>query len=163
MIAPAEAKGLLTVFGTGLNYKGLWASALDAKPLTKAELDAVPHDWKEIVPIPPMAKAMVEIDDAVDALKEIEKANWQTPKDHADLDPAHEALKLEELLTEVGRSDAAKDHGPDFAPKMTASIEAAKSLRTMLETNGFDHAKASSAYKAVTASCLDCHKQFRDE
>src|SRR3954452_7476986 len=116
-LKPEQAESVLKTFGTGENYKGLWASALAARPLPKAELDAVKVQYRESAPIPPLAEAMVEIDQTMDRLKLAEHAGWRGLPRHPDVAPPHEALQLMEKFRELGRT-----------PEVNARPEAFRSM-----------------------------------
>ena len=167
-LRPEQAVSVLRTFGTGANYRGLWASALGARPLDPAELAAVKVDYREAAPIPPLAEAMVEIDQTLDRLKLAEKAGWRSPALHPDVDPPHEALQLMEKLRELGRTDDARVR-PEQYRKMLAEGEAG--ARTLHESllawsaagrAGAPPAKAAASMKAIGSSCAGCHKSFRD-
>jgi protein tyrosine phosphatase (PTP) superfamily phosphohydrolase (DUF442 family) len=168
-LKPEQAESVLTTFGTGENYKGLWASARGATPLDPRELAAVKVDYRESAPIPPLAEAMVEIDQALDRLKLAEKAGWRSPAVHPDVDPPHEALQLMEKLRELGRS-AEMRQKPDAFRKMLSDGEAgAQALHESLAKwsaaggRGGAPAQAAASMKLIHSSCTDCHQSFRDE
>ena len=165
-LRPEQAEAVLKTFGTGVNYKGLWASALSARPLPKAELDAVKVDYREAAPIPPLAEAMVEIDQTLDRLKLAEQAGWRGPPSHPDVDPPHEALQLMEKLRELGRTREVQAR-PQAFQKMLADGEAgAQALHESLAAwprTGAPPAPVAASMKTVTSACTACHKSFRDE
>jgi protein tyrosine phosphatase (PTP) superfamily phosphohydrolase (DUF442 family) len=167
-LKPEQAESVLKTFGTGENYKGLWASALAARPLPKAELDAVKVQYRETVPIPPLAEAMVEIDQTLDRLKLAEKAGWAKPPSHPDVDPPHEALQLMEKLRELGRTDEVRARPEGFRRMLADGEAGAQALHESLTDWSRRGALVPpqgvvSSMKAVTSSCVSCHKSFRDE
>src|SRR5262249_25055290 len=89
--------------GTDPHYAGLYASPQKLRRPTPRELDRVKADFPEISPVPAFAEVMVNIDTYWDHLKLVQQAGWKTPVDHADLDPAHEALQLLEQFREATR------------------------------------------------------------
>ncbi|HSI33487.1 MAG TPA: cytochrome c, partial [Tepidisphaeraceae bacterium] len=159
-LRPEQATAVLETFGTGANYKGLWAAARDARPLRPEELRDLKIEYVERAKIPRLAEAMVQVDTRWDHLKEIKAAGWKAPKDHPDLDPPHEALQLEELLRELRRTDKTHADKPAYNTQMAAAETATAQLREALKAN--DAMRAEAAFKAVGASCLACHKGFRD-
>lgn len=161
-IQPSEAEAVLQTFGTGLNYKGLWKSAREARPLALKELDELKVDYVEKAPVPQMAAAMVRINEHFEHLKATQKAGWQTPPDHPDLDPAHEALQLEELTVEIGRSAYGQAEPPDFHKLLNASHEPAVKLREALAARPINPPAADAAFKQLSQSCLSCHQAYRD-
>jgi protein tyrosine phosphatase (PTP) superfamily phosphohydrolase (DUF442 family) len=168
-LKPEQAESVLKTFGTGENYKGLWASALSAKPLPKAELDAVHVQYREAAPIPPLAEAMVEIDQTMDRIKLAEKAGWLKPPSHPDVDPPHEALQLMEKLRELGRTPEVRAHPEAFRKLLSDGEAGAQTLHESLREWSKHRAQTTppqavvSSMRAVTSSCTACHKSFRDE
>jgi protein tyrosine phosphatase (PTP) superfamily phosphohydrolase (DUF442 family) len=168
-LRPEQAESVLRTFGTGENYKGLWASARDARPLPPAELAAVRVAYRETAPIPPLAEAMVEIDQTLDRLKLAEKAGWRSPEQHPDVDPPHEALQLVERLREVSRTHDVSDKPEAFRKLLGASEASAQALQdslTQWSRSGAACAPPTSlagAMKSVNASCTACHNLFRDD
>jgi protein tyrosine phosphatase (PTP) superfamily phosphohydrolase (DUF442 family) len=161
-LAPERAESVLKTFGTGENYKGLWKAAREARPVGSTELRALDVKFVEATPVPPLAQAMTLADRHADHLKEIQKAGWKAPADHPDLDPAHEALQLEEHLHEIGRGEQVKGRPEEFRRLLVEGEEGARALRAALGEKPVDGAGADRAFKRVTASCTDCHKAFRD-
>jgi protein tyrosine phosphatase (PTP) superfamily phosphohydrolase (DUF442 family) len=167
-LRPEQAESVLTTFGTGGNYKGLWASARAARPLDRQVLRDVKVDYRETAPIPPMAEAMVAVDQTWERLRLAEKAGWRSPAVHPDIDPPHEALQLMEKLRELGRADETKAHPHDFRKILTASEAAAETLHESLATwsragrRGAPPVEATAAMKSLGTSCTACHKAFRD-
>ena len=167
-LRPEKAESVLRTFGTGENYKGLWASARAARPLPREELAAVKVDYRETAPIPPMAEAMVAIDQTLDRLKLAEKAGWRSPAVHPDVDPPHEALQLMEHLRELSRADETRARPQDFQKILADSESAALLLHDSLSTwshtgrRGAAPPEATTAMKSLGTSCTACHKAFRD-
>jgi len=160
---PADrAMSVLETFGTGTNYKGLWKAAADARPLSPQVLSEVEVVYVSTAKIPPLADAMVKVDQRFDLMKAIQKAAWKTPADHPDLDPPHQALILEELLRELGRTPEMQAKPEPFRRMLAESESAAAAMRTALTANPPDAAAAASAFKRAAQSCIDCHKAYRD-
>jgi protein tyrosine phosphatase (PTP) superfamily phosphohydrolase (DUF442 family) len=161
-LAPQRAESVLRTFGTGENYKGLWKAAREARPVGSAELRGLDVKFVETTPVPPLAEAMILLDRHADHLKEIQKAGWRAPADHPDLDPAHEALQLEEHLHEIGRGEQVKGRPEEFRRQLIESEGASRALRAALAGKPVDGVTADVALKRVTESCTECHKAFRD-
>jgi protein tyrosine phosphatase (PTP) superfamily phosphohydrolase (DUF442 family)/cytochrome c556 len=160
---PEQAESVLKTFGTGKNYLGLWKAAREARPLDKQSLDAVQVKYVETAKIPELAERMVKMDETWDSVKLIQKNAWMTPKQHPDLDPAHEALLLQEHLKEAARADGVDARPEVFRTKLSDAERAADDLRAALEAKPApDCAKAETAFKAVSNACLACHKAYRD-
>lgn len=159
----ARAEDLLRTFGTGANYLGLWQSAREARPITEAQLDEIHVKYVEKATIPALAQVMVYVDERSENLKAIEAAGWKTPANHPDLDPPHEALQLQELLVELGRSDQVKDRPQHFHDLLSHAATAADNLRAALAAEHPSTGAIETAYKLVNASCIACHHEYRDE
>jgi protein tyrosine phosphatase (PTP) superfamily phosphohydrolase (DUF442 family) len=165
---PDQAESVLKTFGTGENYKGLWASARAARPLDRKVLAGVKVEYRETAPVPPMAEAMVAIDQTWERLKLAEKAGWRPLAGHPDVDPPHEALQLMERLHELGRAHEVQSKPQAFRKLLTDGEAGAKTLHESLTAwsrsgfSGNPPAHVAGAMKTVSSSCTVCHKSFRD-
>lgn len=157
VVDPAQVEGVLAAFQTGREYPGLWASALSARPAAASALDAASAAFPASSPPQDLVATMVAVDARMDALGAIRAAGWRAPPAQPDLDPAHEALQLRELLTEAGRTHPAAAWRDRLAP----AIAAAAALETGLRAgDGAD--LLAGAHQALRQSCIDCHRQHRD-
>jgi protein tyrosine phosphatase (PTP) superfamily phosphohydrolase (DUF442 family) len=162
-LKPEQAESVLKTFGTGENYIGLWKAAREARPMDKQSLDAVRVKYVETAKIPELAERMVQMDHTWDNVKLIQKNAWKTPKDHPDLDPAHEALQLQEHFKETVRAEGVSARPEGFRTRLTEAERAADQLRAALAAKPSpDAAKAETAFKAASNACLACHKAYRD-
>lgn len=161
LIDPSSAETILKITGTAPGYRGLYQSARNAMPLTAAELDQFKADFPETAAIPPMAEAMVAIDHKHDALKKIAAANWKTPTDAPDLDPAHEALLLREEFQELLRTPEVKAQPPEFARMLSDGHSAAFDLEQALAAQA-PNERLATTLERVTTNCITCHQKFRD-
>jgi protein tyrosine phosphatase (PTP) superfamily phosphohydrolase (DUF442 family) len=161
-LPPERAESVLETFGTGANYKGLWQAARDARPLDPEEIRDFKIDFVETTKLPPLADAMVGVDERWDHMKAIQKAGWRTPPSQPDLDPPHEALQLEEVFTELGRTDRSHADHPDFVKRLAEAATGARMLRETLAARPVNTARADAAFKRVAASCAACHASYRD-
>jgi protein tyrosine phosphatase (PTP) superfamily phosphohydrolase (DUF442 family)/cytochrome c556 len=159
----SQAEAVLKTFGTGLNYKGLWKAAADARPVDPHELKNMEVAYVEKTQIADMAAWMVKVDDHFDHLKAIQKAGWAPPSDHPDLDPPHEALQLEEALTESMRGPDGQKTTDEFKKMMQDNIVKSQELKAILSAKPIDKKAADAAMKAANTSCLNCHKVYRDQ
>ena len=162
-----EALVAMKTFGTGENYTGLWDSARQAAPVDRLELMALNVNFVESAPVQPMAETMIEIDRCLTHLTICKDAGWFQPKDHPDLDPAHETLKLREMLTETMRTDNFKQRAKDFKQWMQSSEKNAQKLEDLLRTWNQIGSKnqmleIEAALKGVQQSCKDCHAKYRN-
>jgi protein tyrosine phosphatase (PTP) superfamily phosphohydrolase (DUF442 family) len=167
LIPPDAALPILRTAGTSEDYRGLYLTASKAKRISERDLDAVKADFRESVQLPPMADSMVSIERSFDRLKLIAKAGWQSPKNHPDLDPVHEALILREHYAELRRAHVVQRHSSDFQNLVRDShgeaeeLERAIRLRTpdarASETNELD-----TRFARVAKLCSTCHQRHRD-
>ena len=162
MLKPEQAEDVLRTFGTGENYKGLWKAAREAKRLDDKELAALQIDWVETAKIPELADAMVRVDFHWEHLKAVQKSGWRAPADHPDLDPAHEALQVQEHFHEIGRAGDAQSRPAAYRELLTASESSAAKLREALSAKPIDAKAADASFKQASVSCTSCHKGFRD-
>lgn len=171
-LKPEQAESVLKTFGTGENYKGLWASALSARPIDKRELAAVKVDYRERANPSTLVDAMVSIDKTFDHLKLAQKAGWGAPPEHPDLDPPHEALQLMEHLRELGRTDDVRSRPVRFRQLLSENEQAARRLREVLvlgKSSGLAGAappvrvEADALLETAAVSCAACHQSFRDD
>jgi len=162
MLKPEQAEDVLRTFGTGENYKGLWKAAREAKRINDDELAALQIQWVETATIPALADAMVKVDTHWEHLKAIQKAGWRSPVDHPDLDPAHEALQVQEHFHEIGRTADAQSRPAEYRKLLAASETDASALRATLSAHPIDTKAADAAFKGASVSCMSCHKTCRD-
>jgi|SRR5688500_352467 protein tyrosine phosphatase (PTP) superfamily phosphohydrolase (DUF442 family) len=162
MLKPEQAEDVLRTFGTGANYKGLWKAAREAKRINDDELAALQIQWVETAKVPALADAMVKVDTHWEHLKSIQKAGWRSPTDHPDLDPAHEALQVQEHFHEIGRTGDAQSRPDEYRKLLAASETDAAALRATLSAHPIDTKAADAAFKRASVSCTSCHKNYRD-
>ena len=167
MIPPNQAISVLKLAGTNPNYRGLFQAAEEAKPMDAQELDQLVVEFLSIQKIPAMAEAMVHLGHADDHLKLIAAAGWKTPSDHPDLEPAHEALLIRELYTELLRAKDVAQYPDDFRDWLRDSESAANELEAELRTwqskpNTTVPPKIQELSARLSANCQACHVKFRD-
>ncbi|HLY11086.1 MAG TPA: hypothetical protein VKW04_17420 [Planctomycetota bacterium] len=154
----ARAVETMKTLGTGPQYIGLWESARQAKKAEAATLRGLQVEFREKAPIPPLAEAMVSLDVVTERLQLCAKAGWKQPAGHPDLDPAHEALRVREILAEIMRTEEFRSRPEDFRRKMEASRAVSERLETLLRAGD----PAAPAFAALKESCADCHKPYRN-
>ncbi len=162
MLQPSQAEDVLKTFGTGANYKGLWKAAREAKRVDETELAALQIQWVETAKIPDLAQAMVKVDFHWEHLKAIQKAGWRAPADHPDLDPAHEALQVQEHLHEIGRTTDTQARPVEYRKLLTDSERDVIALREALSAKPVNTKGADGAFKRASVACTSCHNTFRD-
>jgi protein tyrosine phosphatase (PTP) superfamily phosphohydrolase (DUF442 family) len=157
-LKPEQAESVLKTFGTGENYKGLWQAARDARPMDSAALAKVKVNYVEQAEIPALAERMIEIDHRWDSIKSLQKNGWKGPG----VDPADEALQLQEHFRETGRGDDISSRPAAFHKLLGDGESSADSLQRALSANPLDIQKADAAFKQLANSCAACHKSYRD-
>lgn len=165
LIDPASALSILKTAGTNENYRGLYAAAKNAKPLDAQMLAEFQVEFPEIAKVPPFAEAMVALEHTHDHLKSIASANWKSPPEHPDLDPAHEALLLREHFTEMLRGEYAGKQPLAFRDLLKQSEKAASDLEEALKAKApteSTRAAAKASFDLVAQKCAACHKAYRD-
>ncbi|MHC4880122.1 MAG: hypothetical protein ACYTGL_27035 [Planctomycetota bacterium] len=168
LIPPDQAIPILELAGTNPNYRGLYQSARKASALEDALLDELDVEFKEVQRIPPMAEAMVHLNHAIDHLKLIAAAGWKRPEDHPDLEPAHEALLIRELYTELLRPRDVASQPDDFREWLRDSEIAARELEAGLKAwqpkpnSTAPPARFSELTDRISANCKACHVKYRN-
>ena len=160
-----EALAEMKRAGTDLRYTGLYALPKSLIRPSPRDLDRVPADFPEVAKVSDLAEFMVAIDARWENLKKIKAAGWQTPSDHPDLDPAHEALQLVEQFREASRLHIVSERPEEFRTWLTAAVDEAGGLERAFGTRKAPEVERLSADKAfveVGASCARCHAKYRD-
>lgn len=142
-----QAVAAMKKMGTGEQYLGLWASARSARPADPAALRALQVDYREVAALPPLTEAMAALDEAIGNLE------------LARHDPAHEALRAREILTEILRTDDFKTRPADFRAWMEAARTAAADLENQLRMKS---GSGEKSFAALRRTCADCHKPYRN-
>jgi protein tyrosine phosphatase (PTP) superfamily phosphohydrolase (DUF442 family) len=161
-----QGLSVLRTAGTSEKYQGLYESAKRARRFDNALLDALSVEFPETVEVPPMAEAMVAIEHTHDHLVAIQQAGWESPVNHPDLDPPHEALLLREHFTELLRTEEALEQSPEFQKMLRDSEAAAAQLEAGLRSWS-DHGEPAptvidDSFARITNDCKACHSRFRD-
>jgi protein tyrosine phosphatase (PTP) superfamily phosphohydrolase (DUF442 family) len=155
-----QGEASLKQAGTGANYKGLWSVVRDFQKPNKEEIDTADNTFPESTEAAPMSQAMVNIDNRWEHLRDAKVIGWKVSEKHPDIEPAHEALLLQEAYHELNRSPQMHTYPEDFKRMMKEAEKAASDLQKALRAK--DNAAAATAFDAVKNSCSDCHKVYRD-
>jgi protein tyrosine phosphatase (PTP) superfamily phosphohydrolase (DUF442 family) len=154
------ALDLLKAAGTDPKYKGLYASVQAFKKPTAEELAKLPKELPETVKPEDIVKAMVAIDFHYDNLKSVRAAGWQTPKDHADIEPAHEPLPQWERYVELERLPDTAKRPEDFRKWVGEAVAGAKDFeqawRDAKTSGAIDRELLEKYYKRRCAFCTQC-------
>ena len=162
-----NALRILKQVGTSKNYTGLYRDVKNAQRLNVETIKNTPA-LQEYTKVSDLTASMVQIELVWDHLRLAQQAGWGVPKDHPDIDPAHEALMLHELFVELKRQDQAQQLNAEeartlgkFKTFLQQSVDQSRTFEyairqkasaSVIETN-FTHLKQS---------CYDCHQEFRD-
>jgi protein tyrosine phosphatase (PTP) superfamily phosphohydrolase (DUF442 family) len=161
-MTPPEAVAELRRAGTAAKYTGLYACARDHRSPDEAETRAHGFDFPETAPVPALAEAMATIDRRWDGIKLVRQAGWRQPPDHPDVSPAHEALQLRELFTELVRAEKTADRPPEYHGWMKQSRDASVRLEDALRSDPSDTDAAETAFETLRSTCASCHKAHRN-
>ena len=159
---PQAAVDWLKEAGTATNYAGLYKSVAQFHPPSAEELKKLPDDFPEITDISPLGDTMVEIDGRLDNLKLIQKSGFKQPPTHPDLDPAQEALLLDELFKELLRSTVTQKRDQDFQSRLADMEKAVNQLHLILDKTPLEKSSAEAALKNIVDTCAACHKAHRN-
>jgi len=158
---PGQADAWLHLAGTSSNYPGLFRTVEEFVPPTTDVLSKVTDDFPEKSAVSPLADVMIQVDGRMDNLKLIQKAGYKTPPNHPDLEPADEALLLDELFKELLRSETVEKRSADFKLKLGNAEQAAAAVHRSFSdrTAGL---KIDAAYQNLNEACTACHKAYRN-
>jgi protein tyrosine phosphatase (PTP) superfamily phosphohydrolase (DUF442 family) len=168
LIPASEAVSILELAGTSLNYRGLYQSAANAHPVDNILLDELDVVFHETAQVPPLAAAMVAIEHTHDHLKQIAAVGWKAPVDHPDLEPAHEALMLQEHFTELLRTSEMQRQTGEFWQYVRDSEAASRELEIQLrawsvkESESNPPAVLERLAERISTNCKACHQKYRD-
>ena len=159
-LAMSMAAGALKILeraGTSREYAGLWRDVENYQvPAKDAELPAL----VEVATVESLAAAMAKIDRAYDNVKLCRKANWGTPYEHPDLNPAQEALLVKEGLRESARN-LAGEYGDEFKRWLTEGEFLAQEFEDSLKADSAED-EISRKFQALQKSCRQCHDKHRN-
>ena len=157
-ITPELARDFLKLAGTDPKYAGLYRDAMTMQV----------NDTRFAVTIPPavarvssLVKAMVAMDRQWDRIREIRASNWGAPSDHADWQPAHEALMLREIYREAIRSPDLSGHPKGVLERLEQGERLSGEVEDELRINP-NPARRESLFRQLAENCFGCHETFRD-
>jgi protein tyrosine phosphatase (PTP) superfamily phosphohydrolase (DUF442 family) len=151
-----QAIAFLGTAGTSKEYTGLWRDVANYVPPTK---DAKLPELKAATDVGSFTLQMVEIGRGLDHLKLCQDAGWQPPRMHLDLVPSREAALLRDALQHA-RKNRAGIEDKRFQKLMSNSSQLAGQLVESLQAGQKE--EASTLAEALTQSCAQCHKAYRD-
>ncbi len=152
-----QALDFMRSAGTSSSYGGLWKEITDFKPVPfTTQLPML----VEIAEVESVAAAMAKIDRIYDQLVLCDQAGWKAPPEHADLDPAQQALLMQEGLHETGRLLKADQYDAKFREMLAENERLSKQLKQQIAAG--QNGEATKTLKAVKASCSACHNDYRN-
>ncbi len=167
LISNEEAVEILKFVGTSDQYHGLYRDVQNAHVVSDEELAAVGL-LPSIADISDFTRSMSSIDIHWDHLKMSRDAGWKAIPEHPDVDPAHEALMLNEQLQELLRQDAEIEYSEeelaelqDFRDLLKESTKQSAELESGLR-QGATIEYLERQYQALKQSCLNCHEAYRN-
>lgn len=168
LIPPSMARPILTLAGTGSNYRGLYQSAESARRIDDRILSGLRAEFPETAVIPPMAEAMVALEHTHDRLKILSALDWQTPNDDPGNEAAHEALLLREHFAEMLRMDSVAHGDAGQKQAFINALQLSQEFESGL-TSWMDRGKPAdertalrTAFEKIGKNCSACHRETRD-
>jgi protein tyrosine phosphatase (PTP) superfamily phosphohydrolase (DUF442 family) len=146
--------------GCSPDYAGLYRDVAAFVPPSAAEVAALAAPPSRVRP-DGIRASMVAVDEIWGVLKNCRIADWKAPVGHPDVQPAHEALMLQEQLRELARIEPARQHGDAFVQQLSRSASLAGKLSKLLGADA-DAAAVDAVYVALKQSCASCHADYRD-
>jgi len=152
-----QALQILERAGTSKEYEGLWR---DVKEFRRPPANATLPSLVSVAAVGSMAAAMAKIGRARDHLKLCSNSNWETPPDHPDINPAHQALLLREGLYETVRAlESSREYEKKMLDWMRDAEQKARQFERSLKTG--DSRTLPSTFATLQSHCTRCHHVYR--
>ena len=152
--------------GTSKNYSGLYETIGAMKKPSEESLKRFEYDFPSAVRLGDFIDVMIAVARAEDHLKAAEKRAFAVDPHHPDVDAENEAAKLEQVFAQGSRLDEVKNRPEDFRKWMEKSERLSHELQVALKSFKSGEAaavqRASELYKQISATCVDCHKSYRN-
>lgn len=151
--------------GTSGKYVGLY-EVIASRALPTREVSAsLAFDFAPQVRFDGLRLAMIESTRIWDHLRAFDKRGWTVDPEHPDLDPAHEASRLAELLDRTN-ADACGDEPEGMRQGMTDMADQVRVLEGLvrkIKQGDADAVRdASATMKSIKQSCNSCHRAYRN-
>ena len=166
-MTPESGIAVLKQVGTSESYQGLYRAVENARMLSRTEL-AEAKPLVSVATVSDFIQSMAAIDVHWDHLKLIRKAGWVATAEHPDIDPAHEALLLNEQFRELIREDREPIYSgedfpelQDFRCYLNDSVQQSAELEFGLR-QGKSMKYLESQFQALEQSCVSCHEAYRN-
>lgn len=158
---PEQAIDFMKAAGTAPDYTGLYHDVRRMRPASDEEVAGADGSFPSIAPVGNLVGRMVAMEHRLDALKRCQAAGWNSPPDHPDVVPVHEALQMVELFRESLRSPQIPDRPADYQIRMQAAESAATALCGALGQG--DRGEADRALTSLEQTCTACHEKYRNK
>lgn len=155
-----DALAFLKRAGTGANYSGLWSDVRHYQVPTAEEIKKAEPDFPPVAPTSSLVQTMVRMDELIEHLQATQKAAWKAPARHPDLEPAHEALMLREIYTELQRTEESKKRPQNFKNWLAEGEKQSMALEAALRSGHTQ--KADANFTSIVANCSACHAVYRN-
>ncbi len=185
----AQAAARMKVSGTAAGYPGLWSCVANSAVMSNAQIDAARDEFPAITRGSNLVDAMVELDEILDRLKHGQPSGVIASSAESDSVNAHSPLADASLLADRLRTltlDAADDssavHSASggvervrwsdqqralFQRHLAESVARAATFESVIAAAekgrvSAREAESGEALRALSASCVACHKALRD-
>lgn len=152
--------------GTSGRYEGLYLALAAGQIPGPAETAAAGLELPATHPFGGLRGAMVGVSRAYDQLEALVDRTWEPDPAHPDVDPTHEATKLQQLFQACVELEEVRSAPARLGDWMDDSVEACAQLVRALEAFAGGKtaagARADAALERVAESCSACHGVFRD-
>lgn len=154
--------------GVSPDYAGLYQSVRAFEAPDDTVLADVSDQFPPVVEPATLTQTMARLDRRWDHLKLLRDSDFSTSADQTDLDAAHEALQMTELLHELGRLGAEDlPTGRDFYDQLKQAEQRAAELESAIRLHAqspskHSRASANQAFGALKQTCRSCHRAYRD-
>jgi protein tyrosine phosphatase (PTP) superfamily phosphohydrolase (DUF442 family) len=151
--------------GTSGKYEGLYEVVASRALPTRRVSASLAWDFPSQVRFDGLRSAMIESTRIYDHLRMLGERGWKVDPEHPDLDPAHEAGRLVELLDRA-TLDACGAGPAGLRQGMTDVADQVRALEGLLEKAKGGDAEAaldaSEELRRIKQSCNACHRVFRN-
>jgi protein tyrosine phosphatase (PTP) superfamily phosphohydrolase (DUF442 family) len=153
--------------GTSKKYEGLYRLIAAGDVPTALETAAYEYDFTPREVVDGVVPSMVILSRAFDNNEVMMESGWVQDPAHPDLDPVNEAQQLlqgfeaGEHISEV--RTAADDFRSWWSEGQEESALLLSAVRAIADGDEGARALADRSFRAVQASCTDCHGEYRNE
>lgn len=157
ILSEAEALDFMRSAGTSTDYGGLWKEITE---FHRIPVTAPLPMLVEVAEVESLPAAMAKVDRVYDQIVLCEKAGWKAPPEHQDLDPAQQALLLQEGLHESGRLLPEDKFDAKYRTMLRETERLILQMKKQIEAG--QNGAATASLKKVKAACSACHQDYRN-